>query len=230
VMASARTNGIARWTGRRPDSMPLSILCATCRQPFTAERRSAKFCGATCRSRHHRNPAAYRRKVIPATVNGNSVALRVVPLTLSEANAAVARWHRHHKYLLVASAGSGNLAAPAQAGANERMILRAEDSASLDSDPCEGVRRRDLRSTSIFFVALPRAARRSGSANPARGRCQHAGRHPERRSACRLRPAKGEAPAVSSEGASLHLTAAVFPKRPGRAGLASAVSHPSTAA
>src|SRR6476646_10407315 len=75
--------------------MPLNILCAACRQPFMAERRSAKFCGATCRKRHHRNPTAYRRKVTPS--RDSVTRLRIVPLTLSEANGAVARWHRHHK-------------------------------------------------------------------------------------------------------------------------------------
>jgi hypothetical protein len=62
--------------------MPLKILCATCRTPFTAERRSAKFCGATCRKRHGRNPIAYRRKIV--TLTSNSVTgLRIVPLTLA---------------------------------------------------------------------------------------------------------------------------------------------------
>jgi hypothetical protein len=74
-----------------------SVLCTTCRQPFDAKRRSANFCGPTCRSKHHRNPSVYRRKT--ATLSTNSVApgIRVVPLKLKEANAAVAEWHRHHK-------------------------------------------------------------------------------------------------------------------------------------
>jgi hypothetical protein len=75
----------------------ISILCAACRQPFIAERRSARFCDGTCRKRHHRNPAAYRRKATPVTLSAVSVALRVVPLTLAEANAAVERLHRHHR-------------------------------------------------------------------------------------------------------------------------------------
>ena len=76
--------------------MPLKILCAACRQAFTAERRSAKFCGAACRKRHSRNPTAYRRKIVTLTSNGVT-GLRIVPLSLAEANEAVARWHRHHK-------------------------------------------------------------------------------------------------------------------------------------
>jgi hypothetical protein len=76
--------------------MSFQQLCAVCREPFIAQRRSARFCGATHRKQHHRNPAAYRLKAAPVTLSAVSVALRVVPLTLAEANAAVERWHRHH--------------------------------------------------------------------------------------------------------------------------------------
>jgi hypothetical protein len=75
----------------------ISILCEACREPFIAERRSARFCNATCRNRHHRNPAAYRRKVAHVALSALSVTLRVVPLTLAEANAAATQWHRHHR-------------------------------------------------------------------------------------------------------------------------------------
>lgn len=75
----------------------IRVLCLACREPFAAERRSAKFCSTRCRSRHHRHPTAeFRRKT--ATVSDVSVArLHVLPLLLREANAVIEKWHRHHR-------------------------------------------------------------------------------------------------------------------------------------
>ena len=69
-------------------------LCRCCRKSFDAERRSAIFCGATCRKRHHRNPDQYRLKS-SATLTSNSVTLELVPLSFREACEAVERLHRH---------------------------------------------------------------------------------------------------------------------------------------
>jgi hypothetical protein len=74
----------------------VKILCKVCRQSFPAERRSARFCGDRCCMKHHRNPTAYRRKIVTLGAANVTPGLRVVPLTLTEANAAVAQWHRHH--------------------------------------------------------------------------------------------------------------------------------------
>lgn len=46
--------------------------------------------------RHLRDPRRLRKTDVTLTTLG-ATRLRVVPLRLSEANAAVARWHRHHR-------------------------------------------------------------------------------------------------------------------------------------
>jgi hypothetical protein len=75
--------------------MAFNQLCAVCREPFIAKRRSARFCKASHRKAYNRNPNAYRRKV---TLKADSVTgLHVVPLKLREANDLVAQMHRHHK-------------------------------------------------------------------------------------------------------------------------------------
>ncbi|SRX93572.1 hypothetical protein MSP7336_01811 [Mycobacterium shimoidei] len=42
--------------------------CAVCGKPFEARRPQARFCGATCRKRHSRNPSAAAPADAPAVV------------------------------------------------------------------------------------------------------------------------------------------------------------------
>jgi hypothetical protein len=69
--------------------------CHYCGQPFTALRRSARYCSVAHRV------AAHRRK--PQVGNGNAASvtksrgLTVERITLAEANAFVGDYHRHHK-------------------------------------------------------------------------------------------------------------------------------------
>jgi hypothetical protein len=44
-----------RWRDAHPASGRLELQCALCARPFTARRRDARYCGATCRQRARRH-------------------------------------------------------------------------------------------------------------------------------------------------------------------------------
>ena len=78
----------------------IKILCGNCRRSFDAQCRDAQYCSVRCRVHRHRHPARRlkaERVTVPCNGSRSEPAkLRVIPLTLSQANQAVAKLHRHH--------------------------------------------------------------------------------------------------------------------------------------
>lgn len=56
----------------------MEIVCAVCKQPFEAQRSSAKYCGDTCRQRKRRGAKAPSPGGLVASVEGDLTAAGVI--------------------------------------------------------------------------------------------------------------------------------------------------------